>query len=88
MTLLNNFPCDQCGLCCRNISKITDLKEFDLGNGVCKFLDTQNNTCTIYNHGPEICRIDVMYEKVYKQHFDVLEFYTLNIEACNLLKHK
>ncbi|MDA3967937.1 hypothetical protein PF022_08195 [Helicobacter sp. WB40] len=53
---------------------------------MCKFLDTQNNTYTIYNHRPEICRIDVMYEKVYKQHFDVLEFYTLKYRGLQSFK--
>ena len=37
------FPCTSCGLCCQNISTVVELKEFDLGNGVCKHLDTLNN---------------------------------------------
>ncbi len=33
------FPCTGCGLCCQNIATVKELKEFDLGNGVCKFFD-------------------------------------------------
>lgn len=27
------FKCSKCGLCCRNIDKVPQLKEFDDGNG-------------------------------------------------------
>lgn len=41
------FNCNKCGLCCKNIDKIPELKEFNLGNGVCKHL-TNENLCNIY----------------------------------------
>ena len=47
------FDCDKCGLCCRNIHKIPQLKEYDLGNGVCRYL-TSNNLCSIYENRPDI----------------------------------
>ena len=48
------FSCDKCGLCCRNIDKIPELKAFHNGDGICKFLI--NNKCSIYSLRPKICR--------------------------------
>ncbi|GAA7083427.1 YkgJ family cysteine cluster protein [Helicobacter pylori] len=45
---LDHFPCISCGLCCKNITGIDELIEFDAGNGVCKFLDLETNLCKIY----------------------------------------
>ena len=50
------FLCDKCGLCCRNIDKVPQLKEFHNGDGICKFLT--NNKCSIYESRPLICNID------------------------------
>ena len=40
-----------------------ELQAFDLGNGVCKYLDLDSNMCRIYDNRPEICNIEFMYEK-------------------------
>ena len=32
------FECDKCGICCKHIDNIPQLKSFDMGNGRCKFL--------------------------------------------------
>lgn len=78
------FPCKRCGLCCRNISKIPELKSFDLGNGVCKFLN--DNLCEIYDTRPDICCVDVMYEKNYSLLYTKEEYYKLNMEGCKFLQ--
>ena len=62
------FPCTSCGACCKNIAGIKELESFDLGNGVCRFLDS-NNMCSIYDSRPSICRVDIMFEKVYFKHY-------------------
>lgn len=64
-SLMLSFPCTKCGVCCKNISHIEALRDFNLGNGTCKFLDVDSNTCKIYHNRPEICNIDSMYEKYY-----------------------
>lgn len=81
-----NFPCTHCGICCKNISNIAELKEFDKGNGICKYLNLQSNACEIYDTRPEICRVDVMFEKNYRKFFGKSEFYALNISACEALQ--
>lgn len=86
--MMNDFPCTGCGACCKNISGIKELESFDLGNGICKYLDTQSNQCTIYDNRPDICRVEVMFEKVYFKHLDKETFYTLNIESCKILQDK
>lgn len=80
------FPCSSCGLCCRNIDKVKELREFDLGNGTCKYLDIVSNSCVIYDTRPDICNIAIMYNKQYKQHFQKKEFYILNANICNHLQ--
>ncbi len=81
---MEKFPCAKCGTCCRNIDKIEELKEFDLGNGTCKFL--RNDLCGIYDERPDICRVDLMYKKYFSKRYSLEEYYLLNIEGCKKLK--
>ncbi len=78
------FPCNQCGECCRHIERIPQLVSFDCGDGVCKYLE--ENKCTIYEKRPEICRVDVMYEKYYYSQYTREEFYRLNLFGCAELR--
>ena len=80
------FPCTSCGLCCQNISKIKELKEFDLGNGSCKYFDSHNNSCKIYDTRPIVCRVDKMFDIKYHQYFSREEFYIENAKVCNMLQ--
>jgi hypothetical protein len=82
------FPCTGCGLCCQNISNITELKDFDLGNGICQYFDIQNNICKIYDTRPNICRVDKMFDMKYKQYFTKEVFYMENAKVCNALQEK
>ena len=81
-----SFFCDQCGLCCRNIRGIEELKDFDKGNGVCKYLDENTNLCTIYENRPLICRVDEMYDRFFKKFYTKEQYYELNYNACKKLK--
>lgn len=81
------FRCIKCGLCCRNIDKIPELKEYDQGNGVCIHL-TGDNLCDIYDSRPEICNVDITYEKKYKNLISRDEYDRLNEEGCKLLQTK
>lgn len=80
------FPCTSCGLCCRNIQSIVELKEYDLGNGTCKYFDIDNNSCTIYDDRPDICRVDKMFDIHFNQYFTREEFYMKNAEVCNAMQ--
>lgn len=78
------FPCNQCGECCRHIDRVWQLKAFDSGNGVCIHL--KNNLCEIYDRRPEVCRVDVMYEKHFSKQFTRQEFYQMNEAVCRELQ--
>lgn len=80
------FPCTKCGVCCKNIAGIPELKDFDRGNGICQYLDTQSNQCRIYLTRPKICRIDAIYHQFFSKHYTKEEFYTLNLQACKILQ--
>lgn len=79
------FKCIQCGLCCRNIDFIKELKEFDLGNGTCKYLDVRTNKCKIYNQRPNICNIEKSYDNFYHKIYTEKDYLMLNYEGCQLL---
>ncbi|HIP14003.1 MAG TPA: YkgJ family cysteine cluster protein [Sulfurimonas autotrophica] len=82
------FPCTGCGLCCQNISKIKELKGFDLGNGVCKHFNIQNNSCDIYKNRPSICKVAEIYELSYSKYFTKNEFFIENAKVCNSLQEQ
>jgi len=82
------FPCTACGLCCQHISNIDELKEFDLGNGVCKYFDLLDNSCKIYDTRPQICRVDEMFNSKYNRYFSSEEFYIENAKVCNSLQEQ
>lgn len=83
---MKKFFCDQCGLCCKNLNKSAFYSELDRGDGVCMYFDEQTNLCLIYSNRPLKCRVDDMFQTVYKQHMSLEDFYQLNYEACNQLK--
>ncbi len=82
------FPCTSCGLCCQNITQIEELKDFDLGDGICKYFDKVINNCKIYDTRPDICRVDLMFEKEYYKYYSKEDFYKLNAQVCNKLQEQ
>lgn len=84
--MTNEFPCDQCGLCCKQVGASDIYKHLDRGDGVCKSFNDKTNTCDIYSSRPDICRVDVMYHKYYMEKCSKTEFYQLNLIACQQLK--
>ncbi|MCX7067888.1 MAG: YkgJ family cysteine cluster protein [Methylococcales bacterium] len=79
------FPCNSCGACCKSIRLSTQTEWLDRGDGVCRYFDDQQNTCTIYENRPEICNVRVMYEKHYQSQFNWSEFVLVNQKACDAL---
>ena len=61
----SKFPCEKCGECCRHISGIPELAEYDRGDGVCVHL--KGVLCEIYDHRPEICNVETMFRKVFSK---------------------
>ena len=82
------FPCTGCGLCCQNISTVEELKDFDIGNGICKYFNALENECSIYAERPNICKVEKMFEIKYKKYFTKEEFYIENAKACNALQEQ
>lgn len=82
------FPCTSCGLCCQNISNIEELKDYNLGNGICKHFDMMNKNCKIYDDRPNICRVDKMFQLEYKKYFTKEVFYMENAKVCNALQEQ
>lgn len=82
------FPCTGCGLCCQNIRGIEELKEYDLGNGICQYFDDISNNCMIYHARPELCQVEKMFEVKYNEYFTKEEFYMLNAKNCNALQNR
>lgn len=79
------FPCERCGICCKHIDLILQLKQFDSGSGRCIHL-MNNNLCAIYDNRPDICNIEKMYDLVYRNHMSEDDYLRLNIEGCKELK--
>jgi len=79
-----NFPCDKCGLCCKNIRFSSLSSELDRGDGVCKHL--KDNLCEIYSQRPIFCNVDAYYEKFLAGKISREEFYNMNREVCERLK--
>jgi len=73
-------------MCCRNIGHIPELKEFNRGDGVCKYLDEYSNLCKIYYKRPDICKVDLMYQKKYYKFYTKEQFFELNYKNCEFLK--
>ena len=77
------FPCEKCGECCRHISGIPELAEYDRGDGVCIHL--KGVLCEIYDHRPDICNVETMFRKVFSKSMTREEFFAKNLDACKVL---
>jgi len=72
------FPCIGCGACCRTLGDVGDLSVFGLEadeNGHCTKL--VNNSCSIYEARPDICRIDKM-----NIGMDIEVYYNVTARIC------
>ena len=79
----NQFVCEQCGECCRHIDLVPEMKEYDIGNGTCKYLS--NSKCLIYNKRPNICRGEYVYHQYYEG-MDIDEYYKLLHKYCKSIR--
>jgi len=79
------YPCTSCGLCCQNVSDVSELQELSGEGGACIHLD-ERNECSIYDERPLLCRIDESYNAGLFPQFTLREFYEVNANACNKLQ--
>jgi len=84
---MSDFPCHQCGLCCQNLNLNGLYKDLDRGDGTCYHFDETTLLCTVYEQRPDICNIKVMHSRYFAEHYNQADFYTLNQQACEDLKH-
>ena len=52
---------------------------------MCYHHNTTEHTCTIYTERPEICRVDVYFEKHYQTQITWDDFVKINLIACKQL---
>lgn len=78
------FNCDRCGLCCRSIGGIPQLKQYDRGDGVCCHL-TDANLCDMYESRPEVCNVERMYSR-FAGEMKRDEYYSMMEASCDYLK--
>lgn len=58
----------------------------DRGDGTCRHLDEQLGSCVIYEHRPDICRVDRQYALHYRQQMSWEVFVCSNEQACRDLQ--
>lgn len=76
------FPCNGCGACCKSIRLSAQTAGLDRGDGVCRHYDEQRKECGIYDHRPEVCNVERLYETQYASRLDWPLFVALNLQAC------
>ena len=93
---MTDFPCTQCGQCCRNVNSILSNSEsfptvikdlidrfpYDINpDGSCSKLN-EDGLCSVYENRPIMCNIKLMGQLL---HRDTTEWYRLQAEHCNIL---
>lgn len=78
------YPCKMCGRCCRQVHLVPEMYEYNRGDGVCIYLQT-NNKCQIYEKRPNLCNGKYVYEHSFS-HMTVVEFHRLLGECCKKIQ--
>lgn len=79
------YPCSQCGLFCRHVDRSHETAWLDRGDGVCRHFDMSSNLCLEYEHRPQACRIDEMYQ-FFLPTMSQAAYYAANAAVCNSLQ--
>ena len=77
------FPCNGCGKCCRKVANSPQTMWLDRGDSVCRHFDEIQNSCTIYENRPLICRVEDYYEKYLSDKIPWNKFVEINVKICN-----
>lgn len=81
------FPCFRCGACCRHVNAAQETKFLDRGDGTCRHFDSINKNCSIYEHRPNICRVDLQYHLNYHHKYSWDDFIAINLQVCEQLQN-
>jgi uncharacterized protein len=82
---LPDFSCTECGVCCKNIHLIPELQEYDLGNGTCQYLGS-NQRCTAFELRPYICQSKAIYINQYQHSLPYKDFLWISAKVCDTLQ--
>lgn len=82
----HDFPCNQCGECCKRVHLLAETASLDRGDGTCRHFDNDLKRCRIYEQRPDICRVDRQYELHYRSVMTWETFVELNQSACKSLQ--
>ena len=80
------YDCQRCGACCRHVDRVTEMKTFNRGDGVCKHL-TEDNLCEIYSERPPLCNGEYLYKKFFSD-MSVEEFHEIINMLCKDLRRQ
>lgn len=80
------FSCDKCGICCKNLHRNSLYANLHDGDGICKYLNIEENLCEIYENRPILCNLKKSYDLYFFSIYTEEEFYRLNLKACEELK--
>ena len=79
--------CELCGAqCCRNWNPARYDKTIVNENGICKYLNTDTNLCTIYENRPDFCRVYKWYDIQFSQHMSLDKFLSEQKLGCKVLQ--
>ena len=78
------YPCRQCGSCCKHVDLLEEMKSFDRGDGICKYLN-ENNLCSIYKERPNLCNGQYVYEHFYSD-ISVAEYHKIITDLCEKIR--
>lgn len=77
-----DFPCIECGLCCRLSGKVPQLQPLQTEKGLCRYFDEATNRCQIYRTRPTICNTEKMYALYFKDLMSEAEYIRQNLRVC------
>ena len=78
--------CSNCNAnCCRQVGKFAYMRNYDRGDGTCKYLD-KDNRCMIYENRPPVCNTDLLYERYYSRFMTREQYDEANAVACEQLR--
>ena len=81
------YNCETCGAqCCKNWNPARYDRTIVDERGVCKYLNTTTNLCTIYNERPNFCRVYTWYYEQYKDQKSLQDFLSSQRLGCDILQ--
>lgn len=77
-----NFFCNKCGLCCKKVSESPTYCHLNRGDGICRHFQESDSSCSVFSSRPEICNMEIMYQKHFSREFSKDQFIEINKNIC------